>query len=113
MSNNTSGKIVFGLDGMQYKIDVLNMSNREIDTACQLANVNGYLELAGGMRSLNSRVICALCCAAMKRSGVKDPDFEKLMDLSMGDIEVADDDSEDPTQEDATDGSQSSQPDTE
>jgi len=113
MSNKDSGKIVFGLDGMQYGIDILNMSNREIDTACQLAKVDGYLHLAQGMQALSPKVICALCCAAMKRSGVENPDFEKLMDLNMGDIEVAVDDSEDPTQEDETDGSPSSQPDTE
>ena len=109
MSNEGSGKIIFSLDGMQYGIDILNMTNREIDTACQLAKVDGYLHLAQGMQALSPKVICALCCAAMKRSGVDKPDFEKLMDLNMGDIEVAVDDSEDPTQEDAEDGNPSSQ----
>lgn len=113
MSNDTSGKVVFSYDGMKYKLDVLNMTNTEIDIACQLAKVDGYVPLARGVSTLNPRVICALCCTAMTRSGVKNPDFEKLMDLNMGDIEVADDDSEDPIEEDETDGSPSSQADTE
>ena len=41
MSNKESGKIIFSLDGMQYGIDILNMTNREIDTACKLAKVDG------------------------------------------------------------------------
>lgn len=90
-------RIIFSLDGMKYPLDILELTNREIDTACEYAKVDGFLPLADKMQKGNTRAICALLSIAIKRSG-GEPDFEKLMDLKMGAIQVVDDDDKNPTE---------------
>jgi len=88
--SEVNSKITFQLDGMEYPIDLADLTNREADTVCHHAKVAGMIQLSNELMAGSVAAIVALTGLAMKRAG-QSPDYEKLWDLPTGAIQVADD----------------------
>ena len=87
MENNTL--LTFKHDGMEYQIDMGDLTGREDNTLAHYVpryrGVNGISQ----MFIDGSTALLAICLGlAMKRSGNKNVDFEKLLDIESKNIDV-------------------------
>ena len=87
MENNSL--LTFKHDGMEYQIDISDLTGREDNTIAQYVpryeGVNGL----GKMFRAGNTALLAICLGlAMKRSGNTNVDFEMLLDIPSKNIDV-------------------------
>ena len=80
---------VFVHDGMEYSLDINNLTGKEAQAIEKVTGIPGFLPMAQNLQQLHLPTVVALMGVAMTRAG-HTPDYDKLMDLTMSDIELKD-----------------------
>ncbi len=105
------GEVVFKYDGMEYGIVLGDLTGREMRVIKQYTDIRGLNHFAPAFLAGDSELLAITLGLAMARSGIKDVDYEALLDIKTNQIDVLDGD-ENPTEEDEPTGSPSSPKDT-
>lgn len=85
MSDNTT--INIEVDGIEYALDIKNLSGRETGVLKRVAHLKGINDIPEALSSGDLETVAALAGIAMARTGIA-PDYEKLLDLPVGMITV-------------------------
>jgi hypothetical protein len=85
VTNDTT--ISIEVDGVEYALDVKNLSGREAGVLKRIAHLKGINDIPDALSSGDLETVAALAGIAMARSGIT-PDYEKLLDLPVGMITV-------------------------
>lgn len=84
---HTETTVIFAVDGMEYVLDIANLTGRETGTLKRVGRLKGVSEIPDAMAAGDMEALAALVGIAMSRAGLK-PDYEKLLDLPMGAVEA-------------------------
>ena len=84
---HTETTVIFAVDGMEYALDIANLTGRETGTLKRVGRLKGVSEIPDAMAAGDMEALAALVGIAMSRAGLK-PDYEKLLDLPMGAVEA-------------------------
>lgn len=98
----TKTKISMVVDGVEYPLDIYNMTGREIGTLKRVGHVLGFDDIATAMTHQDTQVLCALAGIAIERTGVV-PDYDKLLDMPMGMVQMKIEDVEEKSDADPLD----------
>ena len=79
----TDTTIIISVDGMEYSLDIANLTGRETGILKRVGKIEGILKIPDAMMAGDMEVTAALTGIAMARAGIK-PDYERLLDLPMG-----------------------------
>lgn len=79
--------IIFRYDGMEYPLDFSDLNGRETGILKRHGHIAGVVELATAIPEGDVEAIVALLGIAMQRAGLT-PDFDKLMELPFGQIDL-------------------------
>ena len=85
--SHTETTVIFAVDGMEYVLDIANLTGRETGTLKRVGRLKGVSEIPDAMAAGDMEALAALVGIAMSRAGLK-PDYEKLLDLPMGAVEA-------------------------
>ena len=84
---HTETTVIFAVDGMEYVLDIANLTGRETGILKRVGRLKGVSEIPDAMAAGDMEALAALVGIAMSRAGLK-PDYEKLLDLPMGAVEA-------------------------
>jgi len=83
----TESTVTFSYDGMEYPIDLADLTGRETRTVKQYTDL-GMNEYGPELFKGNVALLAVLVGVAMQRSGIDNVDFEKLLDVPGREFEV-------------------------
>lgn len=84
---NKDTTINIEVDGVEYALDVKNLSGRETGVLKRVAHLKGINDIPDALTSGDLEAVAALAGIAMTRCGIT-PDYDKLLDLPVGMITV-------------------------
>lgn len=86
--DNKDTTIIIEIDGMQHVLDIANLTARETGVLKRIGHLKGTRDIPDALNNADLEAIVAMAGIAMTRSGVKDVDYEKLLDVPINKIRV-------------------------
>ena len=87
MADTGAFVITITVDGMEYPLDIGDLTGREYGVLREVAHIEGLSDIGVGIDKRNMEVVIALAGVAMQRAGIK-VDFDRLLDMKIGDIKL-------------------------
>ena len=107
--NKDSTVIICKYDGMEYPIDLADLSGREMGIVKRHTDIRGLNQFRPAFRAGDLQLMAVLVGLAMERSGIK-ADYEKLLSIPNDQFDLADEDTDDPTEAGETPAENGKQP---
>lgn len=76
----TDTTVIFAVDGMEYPLDIADLTGRETGILKRVGKLKGAAEITEAMMAGDIEALAALVGIAMSRAGIK-PNYERLLDL--------------------------------
>jgi hypothetical protein len=81
-------EIKLTVDGMEFSIDILDLTGREVGTLKRIGHLRGINDLVPALENADTEAIAVLAGIAMERSGNKTVNYDYLLDLPLGKIKA-------------------------
>lgn len=76
----TDTTVIFTVDGMEYTLDIADLTGKESGVLKRIGHLKGINEIPEAMQAGDVEAVAALVGIAMARAGIK-PNYERLLDL--------------------------------
>lgn len=83
----TDTTVIFGVDGMEYALDIADLTGKEVGVLKRVGMLAGINEIPEAMQSGDAEALAALVGIAMARAGLR-PNYERLLNLSISAFSV-------------------------